>query len=141
VTVHASKRLRTSAALLWIALVMPAASCGGRPSPPEDANTASYEVLRTLIGKQVTVRGIFSLRGKFGPCVFLSDRQMVYLVPKGTLAWGEPYSRMEGQLVAATGILNFFHAPESKSVNPAMARAVDYFYFDAETTQLRLTGH
>jgi hypothetical protein len=37
------------------------------PSTPDDATAASYEALRTLIGKQVTIRGTFSLRGKFGP--------------------------------------------------------------------------
>ena len=77
------------------------------------------------------------MRGKFGPFVLLSNEQMVYLLPKGSLTWGKPYSEMEGKLVTATGTLKFFHSPDSKSVNPAMARAVDYFYFEAETVQLQ----
>jgi hypothetical protein len=141
VTVHVSARFRSSAAFLWIALAVSAAGCGARSSRPDDATTASYEGLRTLIGKQVTIRGKFSLRGKFGPFVLLSNEQMVYLVPKGSFAWGKTYSEMEGKLVAATGILNFFHSPDSKSVDPAMARADDYFYFEAETAQLRLSDH
>ena len=140
VTAHASKRIRTSAAFLWLALVIPAAGCGSRSTRPEDA-TASYEVLRTLVGKQITISGRFSLRGKFGPFVLLSNEQMIYLLPKGSFTWGKTYSEMEGKLVTATGTLRFFHSPDSKSVNPAMARAADYFYFEAETAQMQLISH
>ena len=94
-----------------------------------------------LVGKQITIHGKFSLRGKYGPFILLSNEQMVYLVPKGSFAWGRIYSEMEGKLVAATGTLSFFHSPDSKSVNPAMARAADYFYFEAETAQLQLISH
>jgi hypothetical protein len=140
-TAHASKRFLTSVAGLWVALVIPAAGCVGRSSRPEDATTASFDELHRLVGKQITIHGKFSLRGKFGPFVLLSNAQMVYLVPKGSFAWGKTYSEMEGKLVAATGILNLFHSPDSKSVNPAMARATDYFYFEAETAQLQPMSH
>jgi hypothetical protein len=141
VTAHASKRIRASAAFLWLALVIPAAGCGSRSTWPEDATTASDEVLRTLVGKQITISGKFSLRGKFGPFVLLSNEQMIYLLPKGSFTWGKTYSEMEGKLVTATGTLHFFHSPDSKSVNPAMARAADYFYFEAETAQIQLISH
>jgi hypothetical protein len=140
VTGHISKGFRT-AAFLSIAIVIPAGGCGHRSSTPENAITDSYEVLRTLIGKQVTIRGKFSLLGKFGPYVLLGNQQVVYLVPRGSFTWGEPYSEMEGKLVAATGTLSFYHAPNAESADPAMAQAPDYFYFEAETAQLRLISH
>jgi hypothetical protein len=138
VTGHISKRFRT-AVFLPIAMLISAAGCGHRLSTPENAAT-NDELLPTLIGTQITVRGTFSLRGKFGPYILLSNRQMVYLVPKGSFTWGEPYSEMEGKLVAATGTLSFFHSPDSPSpsAGPAVARPPDFFYFAAETAQLRL---
>jgi hypothetical protein len=140
VTGHISKGFRT-AAFLSIAIVIPAGGCGHRSSTRENASTDSYEVLRTLIGKQVSIRGKFSLRGKFGPYVLLSNQQVVYLVPRGSFTWGEPYSEMEGKLVAATGTLSFYHAPNAEPADPAFAQAPDYFYFEAETAQLRLVSH
>jgi hypothetical protein len=136
---HISKGFRT-AAFLSIAIVIPAEGCGHRSSTPENATTDSYEVLHTLIGKHVTIRGKFSLFGKFGPYILLSNQQVVYLVPKGSFTWGEPYSEMEGKLVAATGTLSFFHSPDSGSAGPAVAQAPDYFYFEAETVLLRLSS-
>ena len=77
-----SKGLR-AATFLSIAIVVLAGGCDHPRSTPEDATAASYEVLHTLIGKQVTIRGTFSLRGKFGPYVLLGNQQVVYLVPRG----------------------------------------------------------
>jgi hypothetical protein len=71
VTGHISKGFR-AAALLAIAIVIPAGGCGPRSSTPGDGTTAFYEELRILIGKRVTIRGKFSLRGKFGPYVCCS---------------------------------------------------------------------
>jgi hypothetical protein len=138
VTGRLSKGLR-AATFLSIAIVVLAVGCDHPRSAPEDATAASYDVLHTLIGKQVTIRGAFSLRGKFGPYVLLGNQQVVYLVPTGaSFRWGEPYSEMEGKLVAATGRLSFCHAPNAEPADPAFARAPDYFYLEAETAQLRL---
>jgi hypothetical protein len=68
----------------------------------------------------------------------LSNQQVFYLVPKGSFTCGERYSEMEGKLVAATGTLSFYHAPNAEPADPAFARAPDYFYIEAETVQLRL---
>ncbi len=125
------------ATFLSIAIVV-LAGCNHPRSTPVDATAVSDEVSHTLIGKQVTIRGKFSLNGKFGPYVLLGNRQVVYLVPKGSFTWGKPYSEMEGKLVAATGILSFYHAPDAGSADRAFARAPDYFYLEAETAQLRL---
>ena len=127
-----------AAAFLSAAIVIPAGGCDHPRSTPEDATAASYEVLHTLIGKQVTIRGTFSLRGKFGPYVLLGNQRVVYVVPTGSFTWGEAYSEMEGKLVAATGTLSVYHAPNAEPADPALARAPDYFYLEAETAQLRL---
>ena len=127
-----------AATFLSIAIVVLAAGCDNPRSAPEDATAASHEVLQTLIGKQVTIRGKFSLYGKFGPYVLLGNQQLVYLVPRGSFTWGKPYSEMEGKLVAATGTLRFFHFPDAEPADPAKARPPDYFYLEAETAQLRL---
>ena len=137
-TGHLSKGLRAAA---FLSIVVPAGGCDHPRSTPEDATAGSYEVSHTLIGEQVTIRGTFSLRGKFGPYVLLGNQQVVYLVPSGSFKWGKPYSEMEGKLVAATGTLRFFQAPNAEPADPAFARAPDYFYLEAETAQLRLNSH
>ena len=130
-----------AATSLSIAIVVLAGGCDHPRSTSEDATAVSDEVSQTLIGKQITIRGKFSLRGKFGPYVLLGNQQVVYLVPRGSFTWGEPYSEMEGKLVAATGTLSFYHAPNTEPADPAFARAPDYFYLEAETAQLRIISH
>jgi hypothetical protein len=132
-----SKGLR-AVTFLSVAIVVLAGGCDHPRSTSEDATAAFFEELHTLIGQQVTLRGTFSLRGKFGPYVLLGNQQVVYLVPRGSFTWGEPYSEMEGKLVAATGTLRFYHAPNAEPAARAFARAPDYFYLEAETAQLRL---
>jgi hypothetical protein len=137
VTGRLSKGL-LAATFLSIAIVVLAGGCNHPRSTPEDATAASYEVLHTLIGKQVTIRGKFSLWGKFGAYVLLDNQHGVYLVPRGSFTWGKPYSEMEGKLVAATGTLRFYHSPDAKPTDRAIARAPDYYYLEAETAKLRL---
>ena len=132
-----SKGLR-AAAFLATTIVVLAGGCDHPRSTPADATAASDEVSHTLIGKQITIRGKFSLRGKFGPYVLLGNQQVVYLEPRGSFTWEKPYSEMEGKLVAATGTLRFYHSPDAEPAYPARARAVDHFYLEAETAQLRL---
>jgi hypothetical protein len=128
-----------AATFLSIPILVLAGGCDHPRSTPEDTTAASYEVLHTLIGKQVTVRGKFSLRGKFGPLVLLDNQQVVYLVPTGaSFTWGEPYPEMEGKLVTVTGTLSFYHAPKAEPADRAFARAPDYFYLEAETAHVRL---
>jgi len=126
VTGRLSKGLR-AATFLSIAIVVLAGGCDHPRSTPEDATAASYELLHTLIGKQVTIRGKFSLWGKFGPYVLLGNQQVVYLVPRGSFTWGEPYSEMEGKLVAATGTISFYHAPNAEPADPALPELLIIF--------------
>ena len=97
----------------------------------------SHSDLRPLVGRQVTLRGTFSLRGKVGPFVLVSGRP-VYLVASGSFTWGERYAEMEGALVIVTGTLRFHPSPPaSETVNSAVARTPDYFYFEAETVRVQ----
>ena len=127
------------------AILIASLCCACSRSTPKDAIAASYELSQvspTLIGMQITIRGQFSLLGKFGPYVLLDNGQAVYLVSRGSFTWGKPYSEMEGKLVGVTGTLRFFHAPDAKPADSrAIARPPDYFYFEAETAQVRLIGH
>lgn len=128
------------AASLLIAMAALAGGCTHPQASPESATTAENEVSHALIGKQITVRGKFSLRGVVGPYVLLENQQVVYLVASGSFTWGEPYSEMEGKLVVATGILRFSRQPEAAPTDRSIARPPDYFYFEAETAQLRLAS-
>lgn len=130
-----------AAALLSIAIVALAGGCDRPHSTQEPATAVSNEISRALIGRQITVRGRFSLRGVAGPYIALDKQQVVYLVPRGSFTWGKSYAEMEGKLVVATGILKFFHPTDSGPADRANARPPEYFYFDAETAQLKLAGH
>lgn len=105
---------------------------------PENATAASNEVSQALVGKQITIRGKFSLLSKFGPYVVPENQQEVYLISKRSFTWGKPYSEMDGKLVEATGTLRFHHARPVEPTNRPEAHAPDFFYFQMETTQVRL---
>jgi len=106
------------------------------PSGPESA-TVTTDVSRAHIGGQITVHGKFSMRGKIAPaCVELDNHQVVYF--KGSWGWGEPFSEMEGKRVAATGTLSFYHAPPAKPTERRIAQLPDHYYFEADTTLMRL---
>ena len=109
---------------------------------------ASNDVSPAIIGKQITIRGKLLL-GKIGWYIHLENQQDVYLVPGGSPAWAS-YAEMHGKLVTATGILRFFQCPknpltdeEGRVINKegrVIDRCSDYFYFEAETAQVRLIG-
>jgi len=148
-----SKGLR-AAAFLSITIVALAGGCNHpRPTPEgataatKGATEASNEVSQALIGKQITIRGKFSLGGKPDSYILLDNQQQVYLLPdmsSGSFTWGKPYSEMDDKLVTATGILRFHHRPEDAPRTDKKGRLIDrgsdYFYFNLETTQLRLIG-
>ena len=143
-TGHLSKGLR-AAAFLSITIAALVGGCDHPRSTQEGAAAASNEVSQAVVGKQITIRGKFSLLGKVGPYIVLDDQRVVYLeATKGSFTWGKPYSEMEGKVVAATGTLRFYHEPpvaEPAGGAVAVQRGYDHFYFDAETAQVRLIGH
>jgi len=98
----------------------------------------SYSQLRSMIGRQVSVRGKFSMYAKIGPCVLVNGRP-VYIVQNGSVGWGQRYARMEGRTVSVTGKLLFHETPpEPEHTAVAVARVPDYFYFEAESASIRL---
>ena len=94
--------------------------------------------MSTLIGQQVALRGKFSLRGKVGPFVLVNGGP-VYLIAKDSFNYGQ-HSKLEGKLVAVTGIILFYRPPTTSETAPdsAVARLPDYFYFDAESAKVHL---
>jgi hypothetical protein len=140
VTIHLFKSLR-AAAFLSIPIVLLAGGCE-HPRSTLEGPPVAHELSPALIGKQITIRGRFSLLGKFGAFVVLDNQQVVDLEPRGpgTFTWGKPYSEMEGKLVEATGTLRFYHSPPAEPSDRAVARAPDHYYFAVETAQLRLNS-
>ena len=139
-----SKSLCT-AIVLSVAVVVLAAGCNHSRSTPESAPAVPDEVSQispALIGKQITIRGKFSLWGKVGPYIVLDNQQVVYVeATKGSFTWGKPYSEMEGKVVTATGILRFYHSPDATPTKRSVTRLPDYFYFEVETTQVQTISH
>jgi len=128
------------AASFWpIAIVVLAGGCSHRRATPEDATAVTHEVSQALVGKQITIRGKFVSLTKADPCVVLDNGQDVSIGPRET-AMEETYSRMDGKLVEATGILRFYHAPDAKPAARAVQIPPDHFYFEAGTSQVRLIG-
>jgi hypothetical protein len=135
---HLSKGF-CAAAFLSIIVVVLVAACSHPRSTSDDTTATSNEISQTLVGKQIIIHGKFSLRGKVGPYIVLDNQQVVYLVPGSSFTWGKPYSEMEGKLVAASGVLRFYHAPPPESTARPEPRLRDFFYFDAENARLQLS--
>ena len=131
-----------AAIFLSIAVVVLAGGCNHQRSTPEDTTAVSHEVSQALVGKQITIHGRFSLDCKLPACILLDNQQVVYLVhtKSESITQGEPYSEMEDKRVAATGILRFYHDPDYTGRPSLVARLPDHFYFDADTTQVRLVS-
>jgi hypothetical protein len=109
-----------------------------RAQTPLDLTGAPDSELQQHLGERVTMHGQFSLRGKVAPFILVGGRP-VYLVPKGSFSWGEPYASMEGREVRVTGTLRFAHYPEPPPDAPPEGRASDHFYFEAETAKVELS--
>ena len=120
-----------------VAMVILAGGCSHPRATPEDATAVSHEVSQTLVGKQITIRGKFASLTKGDPYVVLDNQQEVWIGPRES-ALEDTYSRMDGKLIEATGTLRFFHAPDAEPGARAVQIPPDHFYFEAESTQLRL---
>ena len=128
------------AACFWaIAIVILARGCEHPRATPEDTTAVTHEVSQALVGRQITIRGRFSSLTKGDPYIVLDNHQDVWIGPRET-AMEETYSKMDGKLVEATGILRFYHAPDAKPGARAVQIPPDHFYFEAGTAQLRLIG-
>ena len=135
-------------ATILLSLLLAAGGCAHRASKPRevvrgssiplDLTGAPDSELQRHTGERVSLRGRFSLRGKTGPFILVGGRP-VYLVPKGSFSWGEPYASMEGKDVLVTGTLRFAHGAEPTPEALPEGRAPDHFYFEAETAKVELS--
>jgi len=130
-----------------LAILFAATGCAHRASVPRavqatrtpvDLTSASDSELQHHLGERVTMRGQFSLRGKVGPFILAGGRP-IYLVPKGSFSWGEPYASMEGKEVGVTGMLRFAHYPVAPPGALPEGRPADHFYFEADTAKVELS--
>lgn len=133
--------------VISLAILIAVAGCANRSAKPLavpadqtpfDLTNASEGELQQHLGERVTMRGNFSLRGKIGPFILVGQRP-IYLVPKGSFSWGEPYVSMEGRNVRVTGTLRFVHYPDPSPEALPAGRAPDHFYFEAETAKVELS--
>ncbi|HKV95448.1 MAG TPA: hypothetical protein VJW20_23075 [Candidatus Angelobacter sp.] len=140
---HRLKGLR--AAAFWsIAIAALIGGCNRERSSPATPRVAANEVSEltpALIGKQITIHGQLSLRCKEPVCIGLDNHQVVYLVHGESFNWGKPAAEMDGKRVAVTGILRFYHDTNATGKDETVQRPPDHYYFEAETTQVRLVSH
>ena len=90
-----------------------------------------------VVGQPVTLRGMFSLRGKLGPFVMIGKR-VVYLIAGGSFSWRPAYERMEGKMVTISGTLRFYKALPVREGPIAEARPPDHYYMEAESARVEL---
>lgn len=95
--------------------------------------------LSALVGKRTTIRGKlqdFGLPVCLG--ILLDDGEVVCLEDPRPKPISEPYPGMLERRVEATGTLRFFHDPTVMDENAPPARVPDHYYFESETTQVRV---
>ncbi len=127
-----------SAAFFLISIAVLAGGCNHPPSKNERNTTASSagsQLLQTLVGKRITIRGKL-LGFKCGLGIQLADEEVVCLEDMVAKSVEDPYPGMYDKLVEATGTLRFYH--DTSPVDETRQRVQDHYYFDRETTQVRL---
>jgi hypothetical protein len=96
--------------------------------------------LDPLIGQRVTLRGTLRSPGKFGPFLVVGKTETpVYMKPLRTgeiYHFGKIYDELDGHTVEVTGTLHFEHYPPVYTP-PGYAAAIDHYWFEDETVQIR----
>jgi len=103
------------------------------------AESAAKSQFSAHVGKRITIRG--KLLGFGIPCglgILLDDEEVVCLEDKRPKPISHPYPGMFEKRVEATGTLRFFHDPTVMDENIPTPRVPDHYYFEIETTQVRL---
>jgi hypothetical protein len=126
------------AAFSLIAIAILAGGCH-HPRSMNDGNTATVstgsQLSLTLVGKRIRVRGkLLGFKCGFG--IQLDDEEVVCLEEMVAKSVVDPYPGMYDKLVEATGTLRFYH--DTSPVDETRQRVQDHYYFDRETTQVRL---
>jgi hypothetical protein len=101
------------------------------------ASSAGSQLSQALVGKRITLRGKL-LGFKCGPSIELDDGEMVCLEDMHPKSTYEPYPGMFDKRVEATGTLRFFHDSTPMDENIPTQRMQDHYYFETESTQVRL---
>jgi hypothetical protein len=103
------------------------------------ASGAGSQLSQTLVGKRITIRGkLLGFGFKCGLGILLDDEEIVCLEDKRPKPNSHPYPGMYEKLVEATGTLRFFHDLTVMDENIPTPRVPDHYYFETETTQVRL---
>lgn len=101
----------------------------------KSAESAAKSQLSALVGKRITIRGkLLDVGFPSCPGILLDDEEVVCLEGKRT----HPYPGMFEKRVEATGTLKFFHDPTVMDENTPTPRVPDHYYFETETTHVRL---
>jgi hypothetical protein len=105
----------------------------------EVAASTARSRLSALVGKRITIRGKLQHFG-LPVClaIELDDGEIVCLEDPRPKPIFDPYPGMLEKRVEATGTLRFFHDPTVMDENAPPARVPDHYYFESETTQVRL---
>ena len=93
--------------------------------------------LSALVGKRITIRGKL-LGFKCGLGIQLDDEETVCLEQRVSKSVEDPYPGMYEKPVEATGTLRFFHDSTPMDETTPSQRAADHYYFETETTEVRL---
>ena len=103
---------------------------------PVAASLTGPQLSKSLVGKRITIRGkLFSF--KCGPGIALDDVEFVCIENMHSI---NPYLGMFGKRVEATGTLRFFHDSTPFDENVLPQRVQDHYYFQEETTRVRLVA-
>jgi hypothetical protein len=103
-------------------------------------SAAASQLSQALVGKRIIIRGKLLLV-KCGPSIELDDGEIVCLEQKVLKSVSEPYRGMYEKRVEATGTLRFFHDTTPMDENVPAQRIQDHYYFEAETTQVKLLAN
>lgn len=108
----------------------------------EAAASMARSQLSALVGKRTTIRG--KLQDFVFPvclAIQLDDGEIVCLEDPRPKPISDPYPGMLEKRVEATGTLRFFHDPTVMDENMPGPRVPDHYYFETETTQVRLIAN
>lgn len=87
---------------------------------------SEYE--ENYVGQNITLHGVMDLTGRIAPFIKTEDSR-IYLVGKGSMPWKPKSQELQGKSVSVTGVLRW-HVWTTKEPHK-------YFYFDAETAQIK----
>jgi len=105
---------------------------------PVAASLAGPRLSKSLVGKRITIRGKLKLfLFKCGPGIELDDVEFVCIETMHP----NPYPGMFDKRVEATGTLRFFHDSTPYDENVLPQRVQDHYYFEGETTRVRLVSN